>query len=423
VLDVLRKNPEFRKLWAAQVVSYLGDWLNRIAVLALIGRLGGASERFGIGTLYAVELAFRMLPNAFFGPLAGSFADRLSRWGLMVTTDLLRAGVVLAMILVQEPSELPWLYALLLVQMGLASFFESARAAALPSTVGPRDLHAAYALSAATWSTMLTTGMVLSWVAIDLFGITGMFVLDAGTYVTSALLLAFLRLPAMPEQTEPFRWRDVVRLVDMRRGLAHARAAGALPGIEAKAFWAPVGGFLVLISVVGRERFGLLEGTDEVALAQAAGGATAILFAGRGLGTGIGPVLARSWFGSHDRALLRVAGAGYVIAALGYAAFGVATNLWIAAGCVLFAHLGGGAMWVSSTTYWMGRTGDAFRGRVKALEMWYSTTAITLGGFAGGLLFDAGGSIELCVTTLAGATLLAGLLWARRSGVLGQRAR
>ena len=419
MLDVLRNNPEFRKLWLAQIVSYLGDWLNRIALLALIGQLGGASELFGIGTLYAIELAFRLLPSVFFSPAAGSFADRVSRHGLMITTDLLRAGVVLAMILVQEPGELPWLYALLLVQMGLATFFESARAAALPNTVGPGDLHAAYALSAATWSTMLTVGMVLSWVAIDHLGITGMFVLDAGTYVLSALVLVFLRLPAMPKQAEPFRWGDVLRLVDMRRGLDHARAVGALPGIDAKAFWSPIGGFLVLLSVVGRERFGVLAGDDEVALAKAAGGATAVLFAGRGLGTGFGPVFARSWFGSSDRALLRVTAAGFVIAAIGYAGFGVATNLWIASACVLVAHLGGGALWVSSTTFWMGRTEDAFRGRVKAIEMWCSTLAITLGGFVGGILFDVSRSIELTVAVLVVLTFAAGWVWSGRAGVRG----
>ena len=421
MFEVLRKNREFQKLWGAQVVSYAGDWLNRIALLALIGQLGGASELFGVGMLYAIELAFRLLPSVFFGPVAGSFADRISRRGMMIMTDLLRAGVVLAMIFVQDPSQLPWLYALLLVQMGLATFFESARAAALPNTVEAGDLHAAYALSAATWSTMLTAGMVLSWLAIDHLGVTGMFVLDAGTYIVSAILLLFLRLPAMPEQTEPFRWGDVLRLVDMRRGLAHARAVGAMPGLDAKAFWAPIGGFLVLLSVVGRERFGVRAGMDEIALAKAAGGATAILFAGRGLGTGFGPVIARAWFGSSDRALLRVTGAGFVIAAIGYAAFGIATNLWLAAACVLVAHLGGGALWVASTTFWMGRTDDAFRGRVKAIEMWMSTFAITLGGFAGGLVFDLSDSIELAVAVLATLTLVAGWFWARRSGVLGQR--
>lgn len=415
VFDVLRRNPEFRKLWLAQVVSYAGDWLNRIALLALIGQLGGRSAWLGVGTLYAIELAFRLLPSALFGPLAGTFADRVSRHGTMIGTDLLRAGVVLLMVLVQEPAQLPWLYGLLLVQMGLATFFEAARSAVLPSTVARGDLHAAYALSAATWSTMLTAGMLLSWIAIEQLGVTGMFVLDAGTYVSSAVVLTWLRRVPMPKQADAFRWRDLAKLVDMRRGWAHARAVGALPGLEAKAFWAPVGGFLVMLSVVGRERFGLGADGDELALARAAGGATAILFAGRGLGTGIGPVLSRRWFGSDDPALLRVTRIGFTVAALGYAGFGFAQNLWLASACVLAAHLGGGGLWVASTTFWMSRIDDAYRGRVRAIEMWLSTTAITLGGFVGGVLFDLSRSIDLTVGVLAVLTFLGGLGWSARA--------
>ena len=34
-----RRNPEFLKLWGAQVVSSTGDWLSRLATLTLIAKL------------------------------------------------------------------------------------------------------------------------------------------------------------------------------------------------------------------------------------------------------------------------------------------------------------------------------------------------------------------------------------------------
>ena len=152
MLALLRRYPDFRRLWLAQVVSQGGDWLSRMAVLALIGSLGGSAAGAGVGALFGVELALRLLPTAVFGPLAGAVADRVSRRALMVTTDIARAGIVLLMLFVDEPGELPVLYVLVFAQMGLAIFFNAARAAALPSTVSGDDLHGAYTLSAATWS-------------------------------------------------------------------------------------------------------------------------------------------------------------------------------------------------------------------------------------------------------------------------------
>ena len=67
MLGVARRNPAFRRLWLSQVVSEAGDWLNRIAILALIGNLGGA--RLGLGLLFGVELATRLLPTALMGPI------------------------------------------------------------------------------------------------------------------------------------------------------------------------------------------------------------------------------------------------------------------------------------------------------------------------------------------------------------------
>lgn len=69
MLGVVVRNPRFRRLWLAQVVSQAGSWFNRVAVLALIAQLGGSTA--AVGTLYAGELAIRMLPVASSGPWRG----------------------------------------------------------------------------------------------------------------------------------------------------------------------------------------------------------------------------------------------------------------------------------------------------------------------------------------------------------------
>lgn len=410
MLSVLRRHAEFRRLWSAQAISQAGDWFNRIAILALIGRLSGPGGAAGLGALYAIELAVRLLPAAALGPIAGPVADRVPRRLLMITADLSRAGVVLAMTLVREPEHLKWLYLLLTAQMGLAVFFESAKSASLPNTVGRDDLHAAYALSAATWSTMLTAGTLASAALIRVLGIRGMLVTDAATYLASAAILSRLRLPPPPEQQERFSWRDVLTLVDLRRGAHHVRAVGAGAGLWAKAFWGPAGAFLVMLSVAGRERFAGSE-TDAAALAAAAGSATAILLAGRGLGTGLGPVLSRQLFGSRDRVLLRVVLGGFFVAATGYALFAAAPNLLVASACVLFAHLGGGALWVASTTFWQKHVEDTYRGRVSALEILSMTVGFSLGGVLGGALYDRTHSVAVTTWILCALVATSGILW------------
>ncbi|HEV7859818.1 MAG TPA: hypothetical protein VGO91_14470 [Pyrinomonadaceae bacterium] len=43
--QLLKGNADFRRLWAGQVVSEIGGWLNRIAVLALTIQLAGPGHQ------------------------------------------------------------------------------------------------------------------------------------------------------------------------------------------------------------------------------------------------------------------------------------------------------------------------------------------------------------------------------------------
>lgn len=42
-LRVLRENPEYAKLWLAQVVSLTGDWFNTIVLIGLVTQYSGNS--------------------------------------------------------------------------------------------------------------------------------------------------------------------------------------------------------------------------------------------------------------------------------------------------------------------------------------------------------------------------------------------
>ena len=378
-----------------------------MAVLALIARVAGSEEALKVGGLFSIELALRLMPSAIFGPLAGPVADRLPRRAVMVAADLLRAGVVLGLLFVHGKDDLWLMYVLILAQMSLSIFFNTARSGALPSTVPAKDLHAANALTAATWSVMLALGTSLGGLMLLVFDVQMIFVFDALTYLVSAVLLAGLKLPPVVLQAQAFRVLDVLLLRDLRRGWRHVRELGIAPVLTAKTYWGAAGGYLVLISIMGSTRFADPSSSDT----DAAGFAVSMLYAARGLGTGLGPVLGRYFFGSTPKSLMSQTSVGFFIAAAGYSLVPFMPDLFSACVCIAIAHLGGSSIWVSSTTFLQMRVANAFRGRVFALEFLGMTLAFSLGGALAGYGFDQTGDLDLTVWATSAAVVILGMLW------------
>jgi len=92
------RNPLFRRLYGALVLSSFGDWLGFLATTALAAALVDSFQ----GKAYATGgvLVFRLLPAVLFGPLAGAFADRWDRRRTMVTCDVIRFCLFLSIPLV-----------------------------------------------------------------------------------------------------------------------------------------------------------------------------------------------------------------------------------------------------------------------------------------------------------------------------------
>src|SRR5580765_1042167 len=80
----------FFRLWLAQVVSSMGDWLGFLAITILAARVGGKSSSAAVGLVMAARIA----PGFFLAPVAGVLIDRWDRKRVMVVCDLGRASVV-----------------------------------------------------------------------------------------------------------------------------------------------------------------------------------------------------------------------------------------------------------------------------------------------------------------------------------------
>jgi dTMP kinase len=80
----------FFRLWIAQVVSALGDWLGFLAITILAASLGSGNGGAAVGLV----MSARIIPGFFLAPVAGVMIDRWDRKKVMVTCDLGRALVI-----------------------------------------------------------------------------------------------------------------------------------------------------------------------------------------------------------------------------------------------------------------------------------------------------------------------------------------
>jgi len=390
-------NHRFRRFWLAGVISQLGNWFNYIGIFVLLTKLTGS------GGAVSWFLIAKFIPTTFLGPAAGIIVDRFSRKTIMITADLLRVLIVLGFLLIRQPEHVWFVYVLALVQESIWSFYDPARKASVPNLCSREELILANALSGATWSIMLAFGAALGGFVTYLFGWQTAIIIDAATFLVSALMLFGLALPHYPPaKKEKPTWHDVTGITDLREGVKYVtRHKEVAILMLVKSGWALSGGILVLLTVFGEQVFST----------GGAGGKSGILYSIRGLGAAIGPILAWHYFGETRREMYRSISFSFFIASGAYLLFSQAPNLIWAIPCVLIGHLGGSIQWVFSTTLLQQIVPDQFRGRVFAAEMALLTLILSLSTYFTGLGLDHGVDPRVLTMRLALIFLVPGTIW------------
>ncbi|MGQ0617302.1 MAG: MFS transporter [Acidimicrobiia bacterium] len=192
----------FFRLWVAQVVSALGDWLGFLAITLLAVDLGGGSG----GAAVSLVMTARILPGFFLAPVAGVMIDRWDRKKVMVSCDLVRAGVICALPFVGTVGGL--VVASLVLEV-CTLLWSPAKEASVPNLVPADRLTSANSLSlAAAYGTFPVAAVVFALLAqasktlggLDILSfletdqVALAFYVDAVTFVTSALLISRLHL-------------------------------------------------------------------------------------------------------------------------------------------------------------------------------------------------------------------------------------
>ena len=390
-LRLLRSNADFRKLWLGQLVSNAGDWFNQIAVLGLVTTLTGSG--LAAGLLFFVD----SVPNALISPWAGAVADRFDRRRLMIITDVLRAVIALSMILIDKPSQVPIIYVLSAFLVILSAFFYPAQQAAIPNLVRRDNLLTANAISAATWATMLAVGAALGGIVAATLGRDVAFTINAGSFLLSALLIATIRRPLAQERTEPKPRQSGLR--DFGEALRYLKENPNIAAVvPVKAGWGISGGVLVILTMFGSQVY---------ALGDAGIG---YFFSARGVGTFIGPFLARAVSGNSMSRMRFVIGVSFLIGGLGYVLFAGVQYLPIAIALVILSHIGSSSLWVTSTTLLQMQVPDWVLGRVFSIEMGLMNLMLGLSALVTGWLT---GVLPLRAAPLivGGVMALGGVLW------------
>jgi MFS family permease len=413
-----RDNPQFQRLFVSRTISLLGDWFNALAIVYLLG-----VER---STAMAIAIVFvlKQVPVFLLGPVAGVLADRFDRKKIMIGCNLIAAGLVLCFLLFAIWPEPMLLYVLVALQLSVTTFFEPARQSVFPSVVQKRDLTAANALSAASWSVMFTLGSFAGGVVLAFFGWQAAIVVDALTYLVSAAILWRLNvpprekpadaelevdsIPATGQVPERRDWRRLLGIEDVVLGLRYiVRTREVLSIILVKFGWGTMGVVTLLLTLLGRSESYQLGGREELGIS--------FLWGCRGLGTLLGPFMARAYAGEDSERMKRSLTFAYFFAPAMYVAIWLGPQTWWYTGALVFvAHLAGSTLWVISTVLLQQIVPESYRGRTFAAELGLVMFSSAMSQIAYALLIDYGVlSLWACFLVAPIVCLLPAWVWLR----------
>lgn len=185
-------NRDFRKLWAGQTISQIGSRVSREGLpYTAVALLGVSTAEMGV--LSAVQGFMALL----LGPVAGMMADRYRHRPIMIGTDLGRAAVLATVPWAAATGRLSyeWLFAVAVAAGVLTLFFDVAYQAHVPVLVRREELLGANAKLMASNATAEMVGPGLTGFLIQMLGAPRAILLDAVSFVLSAVSIAWIRKP------------------------------------------------------------------------------------------------------------------------------------------------------------------------------------------------------------------------------------
>lgn len=228
----LLRHPDFLKLWTAETISVFGTQVSALA-LPLIAVLVLEASPFEVALLGTVEL----LPFILFTLPAGAWIDRLRRRPIMVAGDLGRAALLATVPVAFALDALTiWqLYAVGFLVGTLTVFFDVANQSYLPTLVDADQLVEGNSKLQVSQSAAQIAGPGVAGWLIGLVRAPAAVLVDAASFVVSALFIAVIRRPEAPV-VHPAEARGEARpslLREVREGLGFVLRHPSLRAIAA----------------------------------------------------------------------------------------------------------------------------------------------------------------------------------------------
>ena len=392
---MLKTNADMRRVFLAQVISYLGDWFSFVAILGLIDDLSGSKFLISL-----VMVAFS-LPSFLASPIAGSMVDRFDRRRILVFVSIMQAVAALGLLLVGKDTI--WL-----------AFLSQSTVSALAAVVGPatesaipniarndEELALANSLLGSTWGVMLAVGAAVGGVFASVFGRDAAFIANGVSFALSAILFSRIKTPMQQERNAQSQRQRIRPIADMREAITHSRQDPVLMAlIFSKTTFAIGAGVVSQLAVLASDVF---HGGDA---------SRGLLIGIRGVGTGLGPLIAMRYTRGQLSKVLTICG----FASLAFSGFyfigAWMPTLWLTAIFVMLAHLGGGAQWTLSSYGLQLRSPDHIRGRILAGDFALVTLMLSVTSALAGLVSEFFG-VRQAISGFAFAAAIASVIYIR----------
>ncbi len=262
------KNPAYRTLFTAQVISLAGTGLTTIALALLAYDIAGQNAGQVLGT----ALALKMIAYVCIAPVAGGLAHLLPRKTTLILLDVIRAALILSLPFLNTPMQL---YGVIFILNACSACFTPLFQSIIPDLL-PNEERYTKALSYSRMAYDLENILspTVAALLLSVLSFNSLFVLDGVSFALSALLVIITVLPAaQPIEREPEILKNIT--FGMRSYLRTPRLRGLLALYACVAF----GGAMVIVNTVIYVRGTLGLGERETAIVMMASGAGSMLVA------------------------------------------------------------------------------------------------------------------------------------------------
>ena len=238
------KHRNFRIFFAANMVSNIGTWAQRVAQDWLV-----VTDLHKGGSALGVVTGLQFLPMLLFSLYAGSLADRLDKRKLLIVTNAgggLTAGILGWLIIAHKVTMLEVF--ILAFSLGVFGALDNpVRQAFTSELVGKKDIANAVSLNSANFNLGRLVGPAVSGILIKYFHTGPSFLLNAGSFLFVVIALILMR----PEELNRLPKDDKERKI--MEGIRYVKSRGDLVAVIATVFFASTFGlnfqiFTALIS-------------------------------------------------------------------------------------------------------------------------------------------------------------------------------